>query len=389
MNVGPIRIPVALLQLVAMSAWFVVLNGCGGNEGAAPEAAAPPPAVTVAEAGVRELADDYEFVGRTVSVQDVSLKARVDGYLVERKFTEGQDVEAGDELLVIDQAPYEAAVAQVNAELAQAEASLAKAKKDLARYQDLVKKGAVSKERFDKAETDRLTAAADVKAQQAKLQQAQLDLDYAVIKAPIRGRIGRVVTSVGNLVGPQSGELARIVELDPLYVTFSISERDMVNFRERQIEQGKSVGVDDFDAVIELRLANGSVYGHQGRLDFVDNRVDPTTGTIAVRAVFENRDGLLLPGQFVTVIVRAGETEEAMLIPQAAVQEDQAGRFVLVVDEENKVETRRVLTGRQHGSEWVIEQGLSPGERVVVEGLQKVRPGVEVNPTLQSRPAAD
>jgi len=375
------RVAAAPVMPVILLVWLSLLYGCN-TEKATTEVAAAPPAVTVAMAEVRELADDYEFVGRTISVEDVSLKARVEGYLVERKFTEGQDVEAGDELLVIDPAPYEAAVAQ-------AEASLAKARKDLARYQDLVKKGAVSKERFDKAETDRLTSEADVKAKQAQLQKAQLDLDYTVIKSPIRGRIGRVVTSVGNLVGPQSGELARIVELDPLYVTFSISERDLMNFAEQQLEKGKPIGVGDFDAVIELRLANGSMYGQQGKLDFIDNRVDPTTGTIAVRAVFENPDHLLLPGQFVTAIVRAGETEDVMLIPQAAVQEDQAGRFVLVVDTQDKIETRRVLTGRQHGSEWVIEQGLSPGERVVVEGLQKVRPGVVVNPTQQSRPAAD
>ncbi len=375
-----------LTPLLLVSLLLFTLTACDSDkaEKAAAEAA-PPPGVLIAKAARRQVRETLEFIGRTVAVNDVSLNAQVSGYLQERLFEEGAGVETGDLLFRIDPAIYEAQVAVAKGSVAKASAALARAGKDLKRYRLLLKKQSISEQQVDQAESDELQAEAELMAAKATLIGAETDLSFTEIRAPIEGRIGRALVSVGNLVGPGSGELARLVELDPIYVNFSISERDLLTFKERKIkEQGKLTGKHDVQ--VELRLANKTIYGHKGDIDFLDNVVDPRTGTVTIRARFDNPDRLLVPGLYVSAILGTSERQTELMIPQAAVQEDQAGRFVMVVDPEDKIERRQITTGRQFGGDLVVTGGLNPDERVVVEGIQKVRPGMKVAPKEAPRP---
>jgi len=362
---------------------LLLLSACdqGGKQAAEP----PPPGVLVAKAQHRAISDTVEYVGRTVAVNDVSLRAQVEGYLLERKFQEGEDVEQGDELFIIDPAPYQAGVAAAEGSVAQSEAGLARAQKDLQRYQTLIKKQNISRQELDKAQSDELQEAANLKSAEATLQKAQIDLSHTVIRAPFSGRIGRSSVSVGDLVTPQSEELARLVELDPIYANFSVSERDVIAAKRRLQETDKdATALTKLE--VTLRLPDGSEYEHVGRLDFIDNTVDRKTGTVVLRARFDNPDKLLVPGMYVSTLIGRKETTDRLVIPQAAVQEDQAGAFVMVVGPGDKAEQRRIQTGQALAGELVVREGLEPDEQVIVEGIQKVRPGQVVAPKIAPKP---
>jgi membrane fusion protein (multidrug efflux system) len=346
---------------------------------------APPPGVLVAKVARRQLSETIEYVGQTVAVNDVSLRAQVSGYLLERKFEEGQDVEQGAELFIIDPSLYEAGVAAAEGAVAQAEAAVARADKDVKRYQALIKQQSVSQQQLDDAESELLQASANLKTAEAKLQKAQIDLSHTTIKAPISGRIGRAAASVGDLVSPQTGELARLVELDPIYANFSVSERDVVAAKRRNQAGNEELDLDKIE--VRLRLPDGSAYEHVGRLDFIDNVVDRKTGTIVLRARFDNPQKLLVPGLYVSTMLGREETIDKLVIPQSAVQEDQAGVFVMVVAPDSKVELRRIATGQAYAGELVVDSGLEPDEQVIVEGIQKVRPGLLVDAKLAPRPS--
>lgn len=368
----------ALLLLLAF-----LLGGCERQAQQAQQA--PPPGVLVAKVQHRAVSETVEYVGRTVAVNDVSLRAQVDGYLLERRFEEGDDIEVGSELFLVDPAPYQASVAVAEGEVAQARAALARANKDLKRYKELIKKQNVSRQKLDQAESDKLQHQANLKSAEAKLQKARIDLSHTLIKAPITGRIGRSAVGPGDLITPQSGELARIVELDPIYANFSVSERDVIAAKREY--QGSGEGQADLSSLeVRLLLPDGSEYEHVGRLDFIDNVVDRKTGTVVLRARFDNPDKLLVPGLYVSTILGRRETTDKLVIPQAAVQEDQAGVFVMVVGPDNQVEQRRIETGRAFAGELVVRSGLEPDERVIVEGIQKVRPGQAVEPRTAPRP---
>jgi len=352
---------------------------------------APPPGVLVAKAEKQQIRETLEFIGRTVAVNDVSLNAQVSGYLLERLFEEGAEVDAEDLLFRIDPAIYEAQVAAAEGSVAKAEAALSKADKDLKRYRILLKKQSVSQQQVDEAESNKLQADAELKAAGATLLGAQTDLSFTEIRAPIDGRIGRALVSIGNLVGPQSGELARLVELDPIYVNFSISERDLLTVKQRRAKE-RAEGVDGTtrpQVEVELRLPNREIYEQKGSIDFLDNVVDPRTGTVTARARFDNPDKLLVPGLFVTAILGTSERQTELMIPQSSVQEDQTGAFVLVVDPDDKIERRPITTGRPYAGSLVVSEGLEPDERVVVEGIQKVRPGMKVAPKEASLPGSE
>jgi membrane fusion protein (multidrug efflux system) len=334
---------------------------------------------------MRQISETVEYVGQTVAVNDVSLQAQVSGYLLERTFDEGQDVEQGAELFTIDPALYEAGVAAAAGAVAEAKAEVSRTEKDLKRYRTLIKSQSISQQQLDKAEVELLQASANLKTAEAQLMRAKIDLSYTVIKAPFNGRIGRAGASVGDLVAPQSGELARLVELNPIYANFSVSERDVIAAKRRYQAGNDELDLDKIE--VRLRLPDGSLYEHVGRVDFIDNVVDRRTGTIVLRARFDNPQELLVPGLYVSTMLGRDETTDKLVIPQSAVQEDQAGVFVMVVAPDSKVELRRITTGQAYSGNLVVNSGLEAGEQVIVEGIQKVRPGLMVDAKVAPRPS--
>jgi len=345
----------------------------------------PPPGVLVIKLEPQDIQPTSEFIGRTFAVNDVSLQAQVSGYLKQRNFEEGSDVEIGTPLFLIDPAPYEAEVAAAEGRVAEAKAAVSRTRKDLKRALTLVKKGSISRQERDKMESDKLQAEAQLKSAEAARLQAKINLSYTQINAPINGRIGRALLSVGNLVGPLSGELARIVELDPIYVNFSVDEKTIIALKNRE-QHRRQDGSEPQKFAISLRLADGTAYTHPGEIDFIDNVVDHKTGSVTVRVRFDNPDKLLLPGFFVTTILSRDKPVAKLLIPQASVQEDQAGQFVMRVTADNKVEQRRISANHHYKGQLIVEEGLKAGDIIIVEGIQKVRPGMTVKPTMASSP---
>jgi len=346
---------------------------------AAPPAGGPErtPVVTVMTVRDRDVNPPLEYVGRVEAIQAVDLRARVEGFLEKVHFAEGADVHAGDLLYTIEQASYQASYNADKARLADAQAALDVARQYLERLQ-AVRSGGVSASDIDTAVGVHLRAKAKLKEAEAAVDQSALDLSYTRIEAPIGGRIGRTTFTAGNLVGPSSGPLARLVQIDPIRVVFAVSETDVTEIKlARDTSRNHSPAEK---LVPQIRFAGGEVYPTAGRMDFVDNQVDPATGTIAVRAVFDNPAGMLLPGQFVTVMVRRSKPRQMPLVPQSAVQEDREGRYVFVVDAENRAQQRRITTGEAIDTDWIVESGLMAGETIIVQGVQKVRPGQTVKP---------
>ncbi len=364
------------------SIFTLLLVAC--DSGPRPVVEVPPPGVLVAKVAMRQISETVDYVGQTVAVNDASLRARVEGYLLERTFQEGQDVEENDQLFLVDPALYQAGVSAAEGTVAQVKAELARAKKDVARYSNLIKKQSVSQQTLDEAQSELLQAAANLKSAEAQLQKSEIDLSHTVITAPFSGRIGRAYASVGDLISPQSGELARLVELDPIYANFSVSERDVIKAKRSTKLAGEEFELARIE--VRLRLPDGSMYEHVGRVDFIDNVVDRKTGTIVMRARFDNPQKLLVPGLYVSTSLGRDETTDKLVIPQAAVQEDQAGPFVMVVAPDNRVELRRITPGQAFAGELVVDAGLEPDERVIVEGIQKVRPGILVDAKLTPMP---
>lgn len=340
------------------------------------------PSVTVAAAVTEDVVQDTNFVGRIEARNSVNLVARVTGFVESISVKDGAEVSTGDVLFRIEPEQYDAIVTARRADLSQAEANLTLAEIELDRSRTLVAREAVAQSELDKAQADEKVAVAQVHAAEAALAQAELDLSYTRITAPFDGRIGRVGASTGELVSPSSGELATLVSEAPVYVTFSLGESALYDVMQAALAAGGSIGAPTGQIDVTLRLPNGTDYGETGTLAFGDNRVDPTTGTLAVRAQFENADRLLVDGAFVTARLAAKEPVSTLTIPQAAVQRDQRGAFVLVVGPEQTVEQRYITTGQQVGTSIAVEDGLQEGETVIVEGLQRVRPGVPVNAVL-------
>lgn len=331
----------------------------------------PPPSVSVVPVSSREITDTADFTGRVTAIDKVDIVARVIGILEERLFTEGSTVKKDDLLYRIEQATYKAAVDQARATLARAKATETNAGLQLARARELSRNQNIPQATVDQRVADLATAQADVMAAQAALDQAEINLGYTQIRSPIEGRIGISNFTVGNLVGPSSGTLATIVSQDPIYVIFQASERDILDYRRRIAETGDTTG----HVVVHIRTPDGALYPTPGNTNFLDIEVSPTTDTVAVRAVLPNPKGVLIPGGFVNVTVERGAPRQALVVPQSALQVDQAGRYVLVVDSDKKVELRRVTVGVEHGREIVVTEGLKQGEMIIVEGIQKVRPG--------------
>jgi membrane fusion protein, multidrug efflux system len=345
------------------------LCGCGRspNVDHAP-AGATSPAVTVAAAALKSVTPAGTFVGRVQAVNTVNLVSRAEGFLQKRAFTEGQQVKTGDLLFVIEQDTYQAAVDQAQAQLVSAQATERNAALALQRSQELVK----------------TNAAAAVRSAQAALEQANINLAFTEIKAPIDGRIGMANVSVGNFVNQASGTLATIVSQDPIYVLFPATTQQVLDYRQRI---AKTPGASS-NIVVRAILPNGQEYPHPGSVDFIDIQANQAADTLTVRAIFPNPHNWLVAGQIVNLTVEAGEPTQTLTIPQAALQVDQSGSYVLVVASDDKVEQRRVKLGPVQGADITVSDGLKPAELVIVEGIQKVRPGEAVTPTpvVQSTP---
>ncbi len=334
----------------------------------------PPPGVVVAKAEQRDVRPSEQFNGRAQAKDSVDLLARVQGFLEKRSFNEGDRVKAGQLLFQLEKAPFIATVQQREADLARAQAEERNARVQLDRARQLLRTQNIPQSEADRREALQLTAIAQVKQAQAALDAARIDLGYTDIRAPIAGRISRSNFTEGALVGPSSGTLASIVSSDPIYVTFAVSQRELLDFRRKAAEQGRTR-----DVVVRLKLADGTAYSQPGSVDFLDVKADPGTDTVTVRATFPNPDGIIVPGQFASVSVESAQPVVSIVVPQAALQIDQAGPFVMVVAQDHKVEMRRIRAGNSTADNAVVvEQGLQPGDQVVVEGAQKVRPGQEV-----------
>lgn len=346
--------------------------------------AQPAPTVVVEQVQEQPVGTIAEFVARVETIEAVDVWARIQGLLESVEFSGGQHVEVGDILFRIEPEQYEAEMAAARAQATRAEATLTEAEVALARAEELRAGGTVSQAVLDEAIAAHAVAEADVAAAQAAVRSAELNLGYTEIRAPIAGRIGRPFITRGNLVGPESGALARIVQLDPVRAVFSLSEGEVVTWRQAQLALSPRADAARFSFTV--RLPNGTVYPNAGVLDFIESEVDPATGTIPVRAVFANPDNLLVPGQNVTLRAAEEDPPAFPIVRQSAVQQDRQGRYVYVLEDDNTVSRRAIETGDRVAQGWAVESGLAAGETVVIQGVQRLSPGVPVNPSPAREP---
>ncbi|HEX5581881.1 MAG TPA: efflux RND transporter periplasmic adaptor subunit [Gemmatimonadaceae bacterium] len=367
----PRTLPLAtLLRLGAAATLGVLLAGCAKTEPPPP----PPPEVRVVAVESRPISNVIEVPGRLQAVRTADVRARVDGIVERRVYAEGSDVRAGQALFAIDPLPLRARLGAAEAALARAEATAANAAQDVKRYDGLVGKQAISQQEYDAAVARLRTAEADVAAARAQVETARLNLGYATVTAPISGRAGRAAVTEGALVSAGAGTLlTRIEQLDPLFVNFSQSNAELLAVRQA-MARGEGKG----RVSVRLVLDNGSTYDRVGRLDFLDLSIDEATGTAALRAEMPNPDRLLLPGQFVRVRIELGEPVEGLAVPQRAVTVGATGKSVMVVGADGKAERREVTLGELQGDAWIVLSGLTEGERVITDGIQKVQPGQPV-----------
>jgi len=364
----------------ALLAALVGLSGCKSEATTAQQA--PAPQVSVASALERDVTEWDEFTGRLEAVESVEVRPRVTGYIESVNFTEGSTVKKGDLLFVIEPRPYQAELSKAEAELARAFARAELAVADEGRSTKLLDIKAVSREEYDSRINASREAKADVAAARAAVDSAKLNLEFTHITAPISGRVSKAAVTAGNLVTGGSNTaalLTTVVSLDPMYVTFEGDEQIYLKYNELSRRGERSSSRDAANPVL-MGLANENGYPHHGAMVFVDNQVDPRTGTIRARASFENKDGFLTPGLFARVKLLGHNSYRAVLVDDRAIGTDQSQKFVYVIDAQNKVTYRPVTVGRLNDGLRIVEKGLQPGETVVVNGLQRVRPGVVVAP---------
>lgn len=380
-------------RTIAMIALAVLMTGCQRQTAQTPIA---PPSVSVTEPIQREVIEWDEYIGRLESPETVEIRARVSGYLAKVHFKEGKEVQKGDLLFTIDQRPYRAEFDHAEAEYQRASSQTELAKNDAERAKRLIGTRAISEEDYDTKLKTCLAAQATEKSAKATLASAQLNLEFTEIRAPINGRVSRAIVTEGNLISSGIGGsgatlLTTIVSLDPLYLYGDADERAILKYLQLRRE-GKRISARDEPIPAEMGLANEAGFPHKGFIDFVDNRVDPNTGTTRARGVFRNEDHSLSPGFFGRIRIPGSGKYLALLIPDRALGSDQAQKFLYVVNGGNKVEFRPVKTGPMIDGLRVVKEGLRPGEQIIVEGLLRVRPGVvvdakQVEPSIQSMAA--
>jgi RND family efflux transporter MFP subunit len=381
-----------LVRALAIAALALSASGCGRDTEIA---ALPPPEVSVSQPVEEPVQEALEFTGRTSAVESVEVRARVTGYITKVAFTDGALVQAGDLLFEIDPREYQASVLRAEGQVARLRAVLVRAESEVGRTTSLRPSGAASAREVERAAADKGSAEGELKAALAQLEKARLDLEFTRVTAPIAGRASRAEVTKGNLVvvGVSGGPLlTTIVSIDPIYVYFDADERALIRVRKARIAEEGTAVPDDvraprFPAFVGLAEEDG--FPHRGVVDFLDNRVDPSTGTIRVRAVLPNADALLTPGLFVRVRVPVSDPRPALLVTDRAIGTDQDRKYVLVVNDQNVVEYRPVKLGAIYDGLRTVAEGLAPAEWVIVNGIQRVRPGVTVTPQRVSmRPAA-
>jgi membrane fusion protein (multidrug efflux system) len=358
------------IRTLAVAGAILLLSACGKGDEAGPGAggAMPPPEVGVVVAKKTNVSLHQEMVGRLAPFRSADVRARVPGVVQKRVYEEGSDVRKGQVLFLIDPAPLRAELGQARAAQAQAQASYANAKASADRARQLLPQKFISKSDYDNALAAERSAAAAVQAAKASVDSAQINLGYATVRAPIDGRAGKQQVTEGALVGQGTATLLTTVDqIDPLYVNFSMSVSELA--------QARSLQSNGQVPQVQVTLPDGSVYDHAGELDFSGDVVDPETGSVALRARLPNPDKKLLPGTFVSFGITLGQVPNAFLVPQAAVQRDAKGAYVLVVGQDGKVARKDIDADRAQGSDWIVTKGLAGGEQVIVSGLQKAQPG--------------
>jgi membrane fusion protein (multidrug efflux system) len=359
-----------------------LLSSCTQKEEQAPP---PPPNITVIQTKAQEVPIYQEFVGQIYGFKDIAIRARVEGYLEGIHFEEGSRVQKGALLYTLESQTYEAHVAARMSRVAEEKTRLAKAESDLRRIKPLAEQRAVSESDLDAAVAQYEASIESVKAAKANLKAAKINLGYTKIYSPISGIIGKTIAKVGDFVGrsPNPVILNTVSRVDTILVEFFITETQYLQVARRLLSKSAVVDRNERESLIQLILADGSVYEHNGKFDFADREVDPTTGALLLQASFPNPEEILRPGQFAKIKARTRVVEDGILIPQRCVIELQGLYSVFVVDDTNKVEKRDVKVGPKIERFWLILEGLKPGEKVVYEGLQKVKDGTVVNPTVQ------
>jgi RND family efflux transporter MFP subunit len=351
-------------------------------------AASLTPEVTVAKPESRQVTEFFEYIGRTASPEFVEIRSRVSGYLMKIHFSDGKEVKAGEPLFEIDRRPYEFALLNARARLQQAESQLKLANITLDRSKTLNNTNSISQQELDEATQRQVSATAEINSGKSAVAQAELDLSFCDIEAPISGRISRASVTVGNLI--QAGQanvepLTSIASVDPIHVLFDVDEIAVLKFMALRRSQGEDVkftNVRELNQKVQVALANETAFPHEGILDFIDNRVRTTTGTLMVRAELPNQNRIFAPGLFVRVRVPYGNAQDALLVSERAILNDQSLKYVLVVGEDDKVERRDVELGNLELGMRVIKSGITAQDRVIINGLQRARPGAKVIPTL-------
>lgn len=363
--------------LLAWAAFVLALSLSPAAFAQSPQQAQPAPAVVVDEVEVGSSAASYGFKGQVEAIEAVDIPARASGVLKEVLFNEGQAVKTGDMLFEIDPDQLQVALSSAEAQLARAVAARGSAEQTVTRTRALRQSNTTSQAALDDAEAALDIASADVQNAEAGVENARLNLSYTKVHTPIDGMIGRALFTKGNLVGPGLGPLARVVQLDPIRIVFSVPDRVMVSLRQN-LAQGKTIDRDTFQ--LTLLLANGTEYDQEGEIDFMDNAVSTLTGTVAIRAQFPNPDHILMPGQFVTLNLRDVTAPDLALVPMSAVSRDREGEYVYILNADNTIARQVVETGARIGNKWSVTKGLEGGETVVVEGLQRATDGLLVEP---------
>jgi membrane fusion protein (multidrug efflux system) len=374
--------------IASLSALLAACDSSSGNT-AAHGGGMPPAAVSTITVAPKVLLAPFEYTAQTAGSREVEVRARVRGILLRRNFTEGGIVKKGQSLYTIDRAPFEAALAKAEADLAGAQARLAQARRNAARLRPLHAENAVSQKDVDDAVSAETIGEADVKAAEARLREARLELEYTRVEAPITGIAGRSLPSEGTLVSGPDVLLTRITQIDPIWVNFGIPDADRLKMR-REAEAGRLLLPGDGRFEVRVRLADGGMYNRTGWLAFSDVRVSGQTGTSDARAVVPNPDGLLHPGQFVRVTLSGATRPAAVLVPQRAVLEGPQGKFVYVVDDKATAQPRPVELGEWAGADWIVTGGLKAGDQVIIDGVMRIGPGAPVQATSVNgaKPAA-